>query len=200
MAFGSREEYEARRRVEPTGDAVHESPGVAAPVARPAGPRSVGRTDRSDIELRMSPLYGALVLLAGLTFCVLAVLPQNRGGRNFRIFCAVTGAGAVAGGVLLLRRRGVVVRMTATELHLPGAVIPWEEIRDIRRARSYRSYWIGIYLKNPRTDLSGVQRQAQAILAANQSSLADADYAILETDLPRSGLWFLEECNRRREP
>src|SRR5215472_17849622 len=200
MAFGSREEYEARRRAKHAGDAVPQSPGGAAPVAQRAGPRSVGRTDRSDIELRMSPLYGALVLLAGLTFCVLAVLPQNRGGRNFRIFCAVTGTGAVAGGVLLLRRRGVVVRMTATELHLPGAVIPWGEIRDIRRARSYRSSWIGIYLKNPRTDLSGIQRQARAILAANQSSLADADYAILETDLPRSGLWFLEECYTRSEP
>jgi hypothetical protein len=199
MAFGSREEYEARRRVKPVSDAVPQSPGVAAPAARSAGPRSVGQADRSDVELRMSPLYGAIVLLAGLTFCVLAVLPQNRGGRNFRIFCAVTGAGAVAGGILLLRRRGVVVRMTATELHLPGAAIPWGEIRDIRRARSYRSYWIGIYLKNPRTDLTGVQRRARAMLAASQSPLADADYAILETDLPRSGLWFLEECRRRME-
>lgn len=199
MAFGSREEYEARRRAKPVGDAVPQSPSAAASAARPAGPRSVGREDRGDIELRMSPLFGALVLLTGLTFCVLAVLPQNRGGRNFRIFCAVAGAGAVVGGVLLLRRRGVVVRMTAMELHLPGAVIPWEEIRDIRRARSYRSTWIGIYLKNPRTDLSGIQRRARAILAANQSPLADADYAILETDLPRPGLWFLEECRRRME-
>ena len=23
------------------------------------------------------------------------------------------------------------------------------------------------------------------------------DYSILETDLPRSGVWFLEECRRR---
>jgi len=26
---------------------------------------------------------------------------------------------------------------------------------------------------------------------------ADFDYVILETDLPRSGLWFVEECQRR---
>jgi hypothetical protein len=26
---------------------------------------------------------------------------------------------------------------------------------------------------------------------------AEFDYAILETDLPRSGLWFVEECRRR---
>jgi hypothetical protein len=26
---------------------------------------------------------------------------------------------------------------------------------------------------------------------------ADFDYVILETDLPRSGPWFLEECRRR---
>jgi hypothetical protein len=35
------------------------------------------------------------------------------------------------------------------------------------------------------------------MLRAMGSRGADFDYAILETDLPRSGQWFIEECQRR---
>jgi hypothetical protein len=196
MAFGSRQKQEAGRARRTAGDVPGQREAVA-PAGQAAGPRPIERREPADLELRMSPLYGGIVLSVGLTFCVLAVLPRNTGGRNFRVFCGITGVGAMAGGILLLRRRPVVVRMTATELCLPGAVIPWSELQDVRRARSYRNFWIGVYLKNPRKDLDGVSRRAREMLMAQNAPLADADYVIRETDLPRSGLWFLEECRKR---
>lgn len=104
---------------------------------------------------------------------------------------------ALAGGVLLLRRRPIIVRLTSSALHLRGVVIPWTAIRGLERIRSRRNYWIGIHLKEKRTDLDSVALKARAALRALGSRGAEFDYAILETDLPRSGLWFVEECERR---
>jgi hypothetical protein len=87
--------------------------------------------------------------------------------------------------------------MTASALHLRGVTIPWTEIRSLERVRDRRNYWIGIYLKTPRGDLDSVALEARAMLQAMRSPGADFDYAILETDLPRSGPWFIEECQRR---
>jgi len=109
----------------------------------------------------------------------------------------MVGLVALAGGVLLLRRRPIIVRLTSTALHLRGVVIPWTAIRSLERVRSGRNYWIGIHLKEKRTDLDSVALKAQSVLRALRDRCADFDYAILETDLPRSGVWFVAECERR---
>ena len=62
--------------------------------------------------------------------------------------------------------------------------------------RERRNYWIGVNLKTRRTDLDEVAKKARAALRAMGSPGADFDYVILETDLPRSGPWFIEECRR----
>ncbi len=173
MAFRSREEYE-------TWKGLQES----------------GRPEPGDIELRFSPLYGILTLFAGVVFVLLGVMPWNKGGPTFRRICLVGGAAAIAAGILLLRRRPVIVRMTSRALHLRGAVIPWKEIRDLEREYSRRNFWININLKTKRTDLDAAAHKARAALRALGRS-ADFDYTIMENDLPRSGIWFVEECRRR---
>jgi hypothetical protein len=109
----------------------------------------------------------------------------------------MVGLVALAAGVLLLRRRPIIARLTPTALHLRGVIIPWSAIRSLERVRSGRNYWIGIHLKEKRTDLDAVALKARAALRAIGARGADFDYAILETDLPRSGLWFVQECERR---
>lgn len=185
MAFQSREEYEAWKR-----RAASPEPGAPAPADPAAG-------DPDEVTLRLSPLYGGLVLGAGVIFIAIGFLPFGKAGPTFHTICVLVGLVAIAGGILLLRNRGVIVRMTATALHLRDVTIPWGAIRDVERVRSGRNYWVGIFLKTPRTDLDPVALKARAALRTVGGRGADFDYAILETDLPRSGLWFVEECRRR---
>ena len=191
MAFQSREEYEAWKRGAAAAPGTGSAPGAndrsSAPVA--SGP--------GDIELRLSAIYGAIVVAGGVIFAVLGLGRFGKAGPTFYTFCLAVGLLAIPIGIVLLRRRSIIVRMTSSALHLRGTTIPWTEIRNLERVRERRSYWIGIYLKTPRTDLDAVALKARAMLKAMRSPGADFDYAILETDLPRSGLWFIEECQRR---
>jgi hypothetical protein len=194
VSFQSREEYEAwkRRAASP--------PASPAPDARPASDAAApaaatGAPD--DITLRLSPLYGGLVLGAGLLFVAIGFLPFGKAGPTFHTICVLVGLAAIPGGILLLRNRQVVARLTPSDLHLRGVIIPWSAIESLERVRDRRNYWIGIHLKTKRTDLDAVALKARAALRAMGSPGADFDYSILETDLPRSGLWFLEECRRR---
>jgi hypothetical protein len=184
VPFQSREEYEAWKRREKAA-----SPPVVPGASPSANP--------DEIALRLSPLYGAIVAAAGAIFTVLGLGRFGKAGPTFYSFCVVVGLVAVAAGVWMLRRRQIIVRMTSSALELRGVVIPWTEIRSVERVRDGRRYWIGIYLKAKRTDLDGVAVKAQAVLRTMNSPLADCDYSILETDLPRSGVWFVEECQRR---
>ena len=189
MAFQSREEYEAWKR------RAAAAPGSAPdPAPQPEPPLS---SDPGDVELRLSALYGAIVLAGGSIFAVLGLGRFGKAGPTFYTACLVIGLLAIPIGIALLRRRPVIVRMTASALHLRGVAIPWNDIRSLERVRERRNYWIGIYLKTPRTDFDAVALKARAMLQAVRSPGADFDYAILETDLPRSGLWFIEECQRR---
>src|SRR5262245_53571902 len=189
MAFQSREEYEAWKRRAGT-------PAPANPAA-PVGSTPPVAVSPGDIELRLSPLYGGIVAAAGAIFTVMGIGRFGKAGPTFYTFCLVVGLAAILIGVWMLRRRGVIVRMTASALHLQGAVIPWAETRSLERVLERRNYWIGVHLKTPRTDLDGIARKAQAALRAMGSRCADFDYTLLETDLPRSGPWFIEECERR---
>jgi hypothetical protein len=192
VAFQSREEYEAwKRRAASTEAGGPVSPAPASNASSPAAEAS------DDVSLRLSPLYGGLVLGAGVIFTAIGFLPFGKAGPTFHTICVLVGLVAIAGGILLLRNRGVIVRMTATALHLRDVTIPWGAIRDVERVRSGRNYWVGIFLKTPRTDLDTVALKARAALRSLGARGADFDYAILETDLPRSGLWFVEECRRR---
>lgn len=189
MAFQSREEYEAWKRQSASPPAGR--PTSEAPAPEPAG----GAPD--DVVLRLSPLYGGLILAAGMIFVTIGFLRFGKAGPTFHTICVLAGLAAILGGILLLRNRPVIVRLTDSALHVRGVIIPWTEVRDLERVRSGRSFWIGIHLKTPRKDLDVVALKARAALQAMQSRGADFDYVILETDLPRSGLWFLEECRRR---
>jgi hypothetical protein len=184
VAFQSREEYEAWKRREKA-----QAPAVA--------PGSSPSSTPDEIALRLSPLYGAMVAAAGLVFTVLGLGRFGKAGPTFYTFCLVVGLVAVVAGIWMLRRRQVIVRMTSSTLHLPGVAIPWTEIRSVERVRDGRRFWIGVHLKTKRTDLDGVALKARAVLQAMGSPGPDFDYVILETDLPRSGLWFVEECQRR---
>jgi hypothetical protein len=184
VAFQSREEYEAWKRREKT-----QAPAVA--------PGSPPGSTPDEIVLRLSPLYGAMVFAAGLVFTVLGLGRFGKAGPTFYAFCLVVGLAALVAGVWMLRRRQVIVRMTSSALHLPGVVIPWTEIRSVERVRDGRRYWVGVHLKTKRNDLDGIALKARAVLQAMGSPGADFDYVILETDLPRSGVWFVEECQRR---
>jgi len=184
VPFQSREEYEAWKRREKAS-------------APPVGPGSSPSSNPDEIALRLSPLYGAIVAGAGAIFAVLGLGRFGKAGPTFYTFCLVAGLVAVGAGIWMLRRRQVIIRMTSSALELRGVVIPWTEIRSVERLRENRRYWIGIYLKTKRTDLDGVALKARAILKAMGSRGADFDYSILETDLPRSGVWFVEECQRR---
>lgn len=192
MTFQSREQDEAwRRRAEraeldaPAPASL--SPGATAP--------SDGRP--GDVTLRLSALYGGLVLGAGLVFTAIGFLRFGKAGPTFHTICVLAGLAAILGGILLLRSRPVIVRLTPSALELRGAVIPWGEIRSLERVREGRNYWIGVHLKTPRTDLDSIALKARAALEAMRSRGADFDYVVLETDLPRSGLWFVDECRRR---
>lgn len=202
MAFQSRDEYEAWKR-RATGQAATSS-NVAASDARlraEASPSTAAFADApaspGDIELRLSPLYGALIVFVGLVFTVIGFVPFGKAGPTFHMICRVAGPAAILAGIVMLRRRKVIVRITSLALHIPGAVIPWIDIDNFQRVREARNYWIGINLKTRRTDLDGVAKKAQKVLHAMRSRCADFDYVILETDLPRSGLWFIDECQRR---
>jgi len=184
VAFQSREEYEAWKRREKT----------QAPAVAPGSPPS---STPDEIELRLSPLYGAMVIAAGLVFTVLGLGRFGKAGSTFYTFCLVVGLVALAAGIGMLRRRQVIVRMTSSALEFRGVVIPWTEIRSVERVRDGRRFWIGVHLKTKRTDLDGVALKARAALQAMGSPGADFDYVILETDLPRSGVWLVEECQRR---
>ena len=190
MAFQSREEYEAWKR-------RAAAPANAPPSATAGGSTTPTAGDPGDVELRLSPLYGGIFVAAGVIFTVMGLGRFGKAGPTFYTLSVVGGLLAIAIGIWMLRSRSVIVQMTASALHLQGAVIPWTEIRDLERVRQQRNYWIGIYLKNPRADRDGIARKAQAVLRAMGSRGADFDYAILETDLPRSGQWFIEECQRR---
>jgi hypothetical protein len=100
----------------------------------------------------------------------------------------------------MLRRRQVIVRMTSSALELRGVVIPWTEIRSVERVRDGRRYWIGVHLKTKRNDLDGIALKARAALKAMGSPGADFDYIVLETDLPRSGVWFVEDASDASPP
>jgi hypothetical protein len=184
VAFQSREEYEAWKRREKA-----QAPAVAP------GPSSSSTSD--EIALCLSPLYGGKVVAAGLVFTVLGLGRFGKAGPTFYTFCLVIGLAAVVAGIGMLRRRLVIVRMTSSALELRGVVIPWTEIRSVGRVRDGRRYWVGVHLKTKRTDLDGIALKARAALQAMGSPGADFDYMILETDLPRSGPWFVEECQRR---
>jgi hypothetical protein len=132
-----------------------------------------------------------------VVFTVIGFAPSGKAGPTFHMICRVVGPLAILAGALMLRGRKVIVRITSSALHIPGAVIPWKDIDNFQRVREARNYWIGINLKTKRTDLDGVARKAQKVLHAIGSRCAEFDYAILETDLPRSGLWFIDECQRR---
>jgi hypothetical protein len=186
VAFQSREEYEAWKR------------RAAAPVS-PGGPApTVGSIPSAsdEIALRLSPLYGGLVAAAGAVFTVLGLGRFGKAGPTFYTLCVVVGLLAVASGAWMLRRRGIVVRMTSSELQLRDVSIPWTAIRSVERVRDGRRYWIGVYLTTPRTDLDGIALKARAVLRAVRSPCAEFDYSIIETDLPRP-VWFVEECGRR---
>lgn len=192
MAFRDRKDYETWK--------ARRDGAETSPQARPA--ESSGRDggvvipEPGDIALRLSPLYGLLVLAAGVVFGLLGVMPWNKGGPTFRTLCLVGGAACVLGGIVLLRNRAVIVRMTSRALHLREAVIPWAEIRSVEREYLRRNFWININLKTKRTDFDAVAQKARAALRA-LGQTADYDYTILENDLPRSGIWFVEECRRR---
>lgn len=192
MTFQSREEYEAWKRR--AGAAEPEVP-APAPVAPGASAPSGGASQ--DVTLRLSALYGGLVLGAGLVFTAIGFLRFGKAGPTFHTICVLAGLAAILGGILLLRSRPVIVRLTPSALELRGTVIPWSEIRSLERVREGRNYWIGVYLKTPRTDLDSIALKARAALEAMRSRGADFDYVVLETDLPRSGLWFVDECRRR---
>src|SRR5262245_33548807 len=149
-----------------------------------------------DIELRLSPVYGAIVLFAGVVFTLIGILPFGKAGPKFHTICLLAGPVLIVIGIVMLRSRKVIVTMTSTALHLQGAVIPWGDIESFQRIREARNYWIGINLKTKRTDLGKMARGARAVLNAMGSRGTDFDYIILETDLPRSGLWFIDECQR----
>ena len=192
MAFRDREEYEAWKARQDRADASRR-PAESSARTRPertAGP------EPGDIELRMSPLYGLLTLFAGVVFSLLGVMPWNKGGPAFRTLCFAVGGAAVVGGILLLRNRRVIVRMTSGSLQIPEAVIPWTAIEKLERESSRRNFWIHIHLKTKRTDPDAAALKARAALRALGLS-SDFDYTVLETDLPRSGPWFIEECQRR---
>ena len=184
MAFQSREEYEAWKRREKA-----QAPAVA--------PGSSPSPTPDEIVLRLSPLYGAMVVAAGLVFTVLGLGRFGKAGPTFYTFCLVVGLVAVVAGIWMLRRRQVIARMTSSALELRGVTIPWTEIRSVERVRDGRRFWVGVHLKTKRTDLDGIALKARAALHAMGSPGADFDYVILETDLPRSGPWFVEECQQR---
>jgi hypothetical protein len=181
VAFQSREDYERWKSGRGTSESASERTAIP---------------EAGDIELRMSAIYGVITLFAGAVFLFLGVVPIGKGGPTFRTLCLVVGPLALLGGILLLRSRKVIVRMTRDTLQIPGAVIPWKDIDRLEREYSRRNFWIHIYLRTPRTDLDGVALKARAMLSA-MGKPADYDYTILETDLPRSGIWFIEECQRR---
>jgi hypothetical protein len=192
LTFQSREEYEAWKRRAATAE-----PGAPASAA-PASPAlAPGGDTTNDVTLRLSALYGGLVLGSGVIFTAIGFLPFGKAGPTFRTICVLAGLAAILGGILLLRSRPVIVRLTPLALELRGVAIPWSEIRSLERVREGRNYWIGVYLKTPRTDLDSIALKARAALEAMRSRGADFDYVVLETDLPRSGLWFVDECRRR---
>jgi hypothetical protein len=192
LTFQSREEYEAWKRRSASPEPGAPTPASSAPaMSEPSG----GTSD--DVRLRLSALYGGLVLGAGLVFTAIGFLPLGKVGPTFHTICVLAGLAAILGGILLLRSRPVIARLTPSALELRGAVIPWAEIRSLERVREGRNYWIGVYLKTPRTDLDSIALKARAALKAMRSRGADFDYVVLETDLPRSGLWFVDECRRR---
>jgi hypothetical protein len=184
MAFGNRDDYEAWKAQRATGaeaPVVSAAPHVSSP---------------GDVELRLSPLYAICFLAAGAVFVVMGLVP-NKGGPTFHKLSLVGGLVSVAIGVLLYLTRGIVVRMTDQSLQIPGVVIPWRDIREVRRARAGRNYWVGIVLQTPRQDRGAIAQKIVALERAVGSQFADFDYAMLETDLPRSGQWFIDECHRR---
>lgn len=144
----------------------------------------------------MSALYAAVTLFAGVVFFVIGVIPFGKGGPTFRTLCLVVGAAAIPLGILLWVKRPIVARLTSRALHLKDVVIPWTEIDRFERSYTRRNYWVDIYLKTKRTDLDAVALKARALMRAMGRD-ADFDYSIIETDLPKSGLWFIEECKRR---
>jgi hypothetical protein len=197
MAFQSREEYEAwKRRAAGQAPASGGSDGPAPPRPSTATTATAAAASAGDMELRLSPLYGALVVFVGLVFTVIGLVPFGKAGPTFHTLCLIAGPVLVVIGIVMLRRRKVIVRMTSEALHLRKTVIPWNDIQSFERVRERRNYWIGINLKTRRTDLDEVAKKARAALRAMGSPGADFDYVILETDLPRSGIWFIEECQR----
>jgi hypothetical protein len=195
MAFQSREEYEAwkRRATAPTSASAPAAPSGATTPPAP----STTIPSPEDIELRLSPLYGALMVFIGLVFTVIGFVPFGKAGPTFHTICRIVGPAAILAGIVMLHRRNVIVRITSSALCLRNAVIPWNEIASFQRFRLARSYWIGINLKIKRTDLGESAKKAEAILRAMGKSSPDVDYVIMETDLPRSGRWFINECERR---
>jgi hypothetical protein len=183
MGFRSRDDYERWKSERKTSEAPPRAEQTFIPQA-------------GDLELRLSPLYAVVTLGAGAVFTVLGVIPIGKGGPTFRTLCLVVGLLALAGGVVLLKNRPVIVRMTSDALHLQGAVIPWTKIDRLERGYTRRNYWVHVHLKEKRTDLHAAALKARAILRA-LGDAADYDYAIMENDLTRSGIWFMEECRRR---
>jgi len=189
MGFRSRDDYERWKSERKTSEATPRAEQTSTPRPGPSDPPG-------DIELRLSPLYALLTLGLGVVFTVLGAIPIGKGGPTFRMLCLVVGPLALLVGVLLFRNRAVIVRMTSDALHIQGAVIPWKKIDRLERGYTRRNYWVHIHLKEKRTDLDAAALKARAILRA-LGDAADYDYAIMENDLTRSGIWFMEECRRR---
>jgi hypothetical protein len=192
MAFRNREEYEGWKAGRETSRGARPPAGVPA---EPVPPPTVV-LEPGDIELRMSVLYAVLTLFLAVVFLVIGLIPFGKGGPTFRTLSLVIGAAAIPVGLLLYVKRPIVARLTSRALHLKNVVIPWTEIDRLERTYMRRNYWIDIHLKTRRTDLDAIALKARAALRA-MGREADFDYSILETDLPKSGLWFIEECRRR---
>lgn len=195
MAFQSREDYKAWKAGRTTVPTSAPAPSAPQPPGTISSP--------GDVELRLSPLYAILFLGAGAVFTFLGLTRLGKAGPTFYSLCLAGGLIAIFVGIVMLQRRKVIVRMTSTALHLQGAVVPWKDIRSVEIV-GFRRRWVGIYLLTPRTDLDAIALKARAAMKAMRYAGADFDYSILETDLPRSGEWFVEACTKRataaREP
>jgi len=170
--------------------------GAPAPSQRPAA------ATLPTIEIRFSPIYAWLLIVAGVIFFFLAVFLIGGQNRPLSLFIVVLSIAAIGGGNYWRQHLHVVARMTSRVLVLQrDGTVPWADIVEIEKKTlrvpvkgvRHESEYICIKLRVPRPAKAGAQGMFDQIKAA----VTGYDIIVPQQELSCGSDYFIDECRKR---